>query len=544
MKNKKLFWGIAVLSGTCVLMILSSVVQIEAGASGEGGARFFLYRVSAANVVMAAAGMGLLLAGLLRLGKKLKTLEDLVKPLAENDYQALEKAKAQKDGPYGALEKSLLSLGKFYGNLRAFMERSAAAREFLKNANREREAASAHTNEALEALSARFGEIEASADQAAGTIQQLESYFNSLKDAALEQSAFVEKAESRLSETAELASSVAGRLGEKEAEAEGLRSQVTTGEEQSRTARDSIRSAAQDLEKITEMTAAINQISEQTNILSMNAAIESAHAGSAGAGFAVVASEIKKLAESTRKNAQNIQEAIKAIARQINEALMASDRASETFGSITGGIKDFTESLSSINETANETAQRSSAVSGEIGAAVKESVSIIRKRKDSGADIAAGCQSFRSLLEQIHLLTGRSRVALREIQTGTQEVLENIVNTQEKVRETLGETGALGKALQGEVPAGGEPGLTHQSALPAAPASVPELSAPKPVIAPAPSRPGPARIPESGHVSPTEAQGRGAREVPRLPEKSPGAIEVDNSWRKDVAVKSPPQTIC
>jgi methyl-accepting chemotaxis protein len=246
------------------------------------------------------------------------------------------------------------------------------------------------------------------------------------------------------------------------------------------------------LEKITEMTAAINQISEQTNILSMNAAIESAHAGSAGAGFAVVASEIKKLAESTKKNAFDIQAAIKAITRQIEDALKASDRASETFGSITGGIGNFTEGLASINEAA----QKSSAVSGEIGTLIKESASIIRKIQDGGVDIMAHHHSFRSTLEQIHLLAGKSRTELREIHTGTREVLENIANTQEKIRETLDETGALGKVLPATAAGGATP-----------------------------------------------AGGQAAAPVPAAIVPAASAFDADNSWRKDVTVKSPPQTI-
>ncbi len=57
---------------------------------------------------------------------------------------------------------------------------------------------------------------------------------------------------------------------------------------------------------ITKMVDDIQNISEQTNLLSFNASIEAAHAGAAGAGFRIIANEVKKLADSTRQASEKI----------------------------------------------------------------------------------------------------------------------------------------------------------------------------------------------------------------------------------------------
>ena len=88
---------------------------------------------------------------------------------------------------------------------------------------------------------------------------------------------------------------------------------------------DRIKKVNQVVEKVRDIIAVIEDISGQTNLLSLNASIEAARAGEAGRGFAVVAEEIRVLSDNTNIELNNIKEIIAHLVEECNECVKASD---------------------------------------------------------------------------------------------------------------------------------------------------------------------------------------------------------------------------
>ena len=95
---------------------------------------------------------------------------------------------------------------------------------------------------------------------------------------------------------------------------------------------------------INHLIANIQNISEQTNLLSFNASIEAAHAGTAGAGFRIIANEVKKLSENTKKATEQI----------LNNVNMLQDSIKD----LEGETKRNTANLADLTEEADQTLQK------------------------------------------------------------------------------------------------------------------------------------------------------------------------------------------
>ena len=120
-------------------------------------------------------------------------------------------------------------------------------------------------------------------------------------------------------------------------------SQLSTASEAGRTSLQAVAGDIQEIAKesegLLEINAVLENIASQTNLLSMNAAIEAAHAGEAGKGFAVVADEIRKLAENSADQSKTISLVLKKIRDSMTKITGATEEVLTKFEVIDTGVK-------------------------------------------------------------------------------------------------------------------------------------------------------------------------------------------------------------
>ena len=132
---------------------------------------------------------------------------------------------------------------------------------------------------------------------------------------------------------------------------------------------------------IKEAIAVIDTISFQTNILSLNAAVEAATAGEAGKGFAVVAQEVRNLAGKSAEAARKIKDLVNQTQKKATEGMGISHKMIEGFGELSSKVEETYALVSAVTQASKEEMQKTHT----INTALEELVSINRENNQMAA---------------------------------------------------------------------------------------------------------------------------------------------------------------
>lgn len=157
---------------------------------------------------------------------------------------------------------------------------------------------------------------------------------------------------------------------------------LSSSNESYRKVNDAVREA-ECINEITNISDAIKGIASQTNLLSLNASIESARAGEAGRGFAIVAEEIRKLADETGQEIDKITELTTRLLYAVNTL---SKESTEGMDRLSKDIEHAYDTVDSISKDYIESANYFSSISSELGASSQElsaSVQTVAKAVES-----------------------------------------------------------------------------------------------------------------------------------------------------------------
>ncbi len=294
-------------------------------------------------------------------------------------------------------------------------------KDTLSSGTEESVAALNETSLNIEEISKQIELLNTNIEKSTAAVSEMDGKINEISGRIDTQAKSVEGITGQVEEMTASVQSVEKLTSERRENAQELIDYVGEGGEKVDRTNEVIKEISKDVHQMLSIIEIINNVSKQTNLLSMNAAIESAHAGEAGRGFSVVAEEIRKLAESTSENVHVIGETLHRVTDNIELASKASDESAGAFQTIIDEVNEFVQTLDDIKTNIGDLSAGSvkildstSRVSG-LSSSLNGDARYIKEQADS---VEGAMRNLEDVSSEI--VNG-----YREINIGTKEVLNN-----------------------------------------------------------------------------------------------------------------------
>lgn len=246
-------------------------------------------------------------------------------------------------------------------------------------------------------LKSAVEKIQSASRQVASAAQQIASGSESLAQGANEQAASIEQVSASLEEMA----SMTKQSSDNADNARKSSLEAKTATDRGQTAMDRMSEAMAGIKDSSEKTAAIlrtiDEIAFQTNLLSLNAAVEAARAGDAGKGFAVVAEEVRNLAQRSAASAKDTAELIQNSVDQANRGVSVVDEVTSVLKEIAAGVVSVSSLIDEVSAAGKEQTQGISQVNG----AVTELDKVTQDNAASAEQSASSSEELSAQAEEL-----------------------------------------------------------------------------------------------------------------------------------------------
>ena len=285
-----------------------------------------------------------------RISKRIVKVKNITSTLAEKDFTANVK-------PEGNDEMLLLmtninnmvtQINNFFLLVKSTAKKALDSEALINESANTTATATSQIDTNIDKMNKQFTEMVEVINGAIGVIAEMNLHVDTLVKSNNAQTEAIENSNTAVNEVVKTLEYMNKMAVERMENAQEMHTYVADGDEKITSTNEILGHVAEQLDEVYEVVTIINNVAEQTNLLSMNAAIESAHAGDAGKGFGVVAEEIRSLAEETSENADKISRVVNAIVQAVENANKSSQSAFEAFEKVSAHADQIVSSLQEI----------------------------------------------------------------------------------------------------------------------------------------------------------------------------------------------------
>ncbi|GAB7388851.1 methyl-accepting chemotaxis protein [Bacillaceae bacterium] len=328
--------------------------------------------------------------------RQLNVLKRVIDKMGQGDFTSRAEVKSKDElGEMGeVLNKALEDVGQVIGEVKS-------SAQYLRTSSRQISEGSEQLNQASAEIATSMEDIANGSERQSANLQNLSSYMEELAASLDETSGNTRSVTHIADRTREV--SREGKIKIDETVQQMNRIHHTMEQIQ-----NVIQHLSERTKEISRFVTIITEISDQTNLLALNAAIEAARAGEQGRGFAVVADEVRKLAEQSSRSASEIENLIKEI---VEEAKRSEVSVVEGTGAVQRGMEvvastgaSFDEIVNYVNKLADEINQVNQAIA-QINEGTQEAAKSVSELGAFNEQINSNTQSVSASVEEQAAMT-------------------------------------------------------------------------------------------------------------------------------------------